>query len=233
MTQEIIRSMGDIQAMAETAFASGVMGISNSSQAVMKILAGREMGLGVFASLSNIHIIQEKPVIGANMMAAMIKASPKYDYRVMELNKERCRLMFLEKINGQWTEQGESAFSLEDAAAAQLLDKKDSNWKKYPQNMLFARSVSNGVKWFCPDLFSGATAYTPDEMGAAVNEDGDLVEGSWKPSDPAPRISLSDLINRFGAAAVMEANGGMAPGEDPEQLAALLEKLTTEYNPAV
>lgn len=229
MTQEIIRSMTDIQTMADTAFKSGVMGITNSSQAVMKILAGREMGLGVFASLSNIHIINEKPVIGANMMAAMIKASDKYDYRIEEFNRTKCRLIFLERINGQYAEQGASEFTMDDAAAADLIKPK-GNWEKYPQNMLFARAISNGVKWYCPDLFAGNTAYTPDEFGGSVDADGELIEGSWKKPEV---LSVSSLIKQYGAAAVMEANGGIAPGDDPEALKVLEEKLSTEYGPAV
>ena len=39
------------------------------------------------------------------------------------------------------------------------------NWRKYPKNMLFARAISNGVKWHCPDVMNGQPVYTPDEMG--------------------------------------------------------------------
>ena len=47
---------------------------------------------------------------------------------------------------------------------------------KFPRNMLFARSLSNGVKWFCPDIFLGAPVYTPDELGATVDEQGEVIE---------------------------------------------------------
>ncbi len=238
MTTEIIQSVSDIQAMAEIALKSGVMGLTNSSQAVMKILAGQEMGLGVFASLSGIHIIQEKPVISANLMAAKIKGSGKYDYKFVEFNKQACEIMFLQRAryDNSWDEMGTSRFTMDDAAAAGLLDKKnkdgsDNNWKKYPQNMLFARTLSNGVKWYCPDLFSGNAVYVPDEFDRPVNDDGDLVEGSWTASRET--LGINDLIEKYGAAAVMEANGGQVPGDDPEVLRALEEKLSTEYAPAM
>ena len=226
MTQEIIRSMADIQQMAETAFASGVMGISNSSQAVMKILAGREMGLGVFASLSNIHIINEKPVFSANLMAAMVKGSGRYDYQIQEFNDQICKLAFFEKRNGNWIVTGESSFTMDEAARADLIKPK-GNWEKFPRNMLFARAMSNGVKWYCPDIFAGNTAYTPDEFDCPVDEEGEVVSGQWT---EVSRLTVNDLIKEYGAAAVMEANGGMAPGDDdPDALAALKEKLETEY----
>jgi hypothetical protein len=230
--------MADIQTLADTALRSGVMGISNSSQAVMKILAGHEMGLGAFASLSNIHIIQEKPVLSAGLIAAMIKASPKYNYQIKTFTNQTCEIVFFEKINGNWAESGESSYTMEDAAAAELLDKKNkdgskNNWQKYPRNMLFARAISNGARWYCPDIFAGSTVYTPDELDAAVDAEGNLIEGSWQhPADPdQDGISVNDLIARYGAAAVMEANGGQVPSDDPGSLAALREKLETEYTP--
>jgi hypothetical protein len=47
---------------------------------------------------------------------------------------------------------------------------------KFPRNMLFARCISNGVKWFCPDIFLGAPVYTPEELGATVDRDGTVIE---------------------------------------------------------
>jgi len=38
---------------------------------------------------------------------------------------------------------------------------------KFPKNMLFARAMSNGIKWFTPDVFAGPV-YTPEELGSAV-----------------------------------------------------------------
>ena len=236
MTQEIIKSVQDIESLAETALRSGLMGISNSSQAVMKILAGREMGLGAFASLSGIHIIQEKPVLGANLMAAAIKSSARYDYRMVEFNSKACEIMFLQKVGGNWVELGTSRFTMDDAATAGLLDKKnkdgsDNNWKKYPQNMLFARAISNGVRWYTPDLFSGNAVYTPDEL------DDNAIAGEWaaaseKLPDPE-QVTLQKLMQEYGAEAVMAANDGRVPGDDPAELAKLAEKLATEVGSAV
>ena len=56
---------------------------------------------------------------------------------------------------------GTSSFSIKDAERANLL--KGNNWRAYPRNMLFARAISNGCKWFCPDLFAGG-AYVHGEV---------------------------------------------------------------------
>jgi hypothetical protein len=50
-----------------------------------------------------------------------------------------------------------------------------ATWRQYPENMLFWRAMSNGVKMFCPDVFL-APVYTPDELGAEIDpETGDFV----------------------------------------------------------
>ena len=36
----------------------------------MKILAGGELGIGPFAAMSDIHLIDGKPVVGARILAA-------------------------------------------------------------------------------------------------------------------------------------------------------------------
>lgn len=126
----------------------------SAQQAVVKIMAGAEIGIPPFAAISGIHIIQGKPTIGAGLMASTIKGSSKYDYRVIESTELICSIDFFEgkeKI-------GNSSFTIDDAKKAGT-----QNLAKFPKNMLFARAISNGVKWYTPDIFSGPV-YVPEEM---------------------------------------------------------------------
>ena len=50
------------------------------------------------------------------------------------------------------------------------------NWKNYPKAMMFARAISNGVRTYCPDVFSGMLVYTPDELNAQVRADGTVID---------------------------------------------------------
>ncbi len=136
------------------------------SKAITKILAGQEFGFGPFASVNGIHIIQGKPAIGANLMAAAVKRSGKYNYRVIKLDDTVCEIKFYE--NGE--EIGTSTFTVEDARKAGT-----KNLDKFPRNMLFARAISNGVRWFCPDALNGSSVYTPEELGAEVDSEGNVV----------------------------------------------------------
>lgn len=141
----------------------------DASQAIVKILAGREMGFGPIASMTGVYIVKGKPSMGANLIAAAIKRSGRYDYRVKVMSDRECTIEFQERIDGKRELIGVSTFTIEDAKKAGT-----QNIEKFPRNMLFARAMSNGAKWFCPDVFGGPI-YTPEELGAAVDGDGEVI----------------------------------------------------------
>ncbi len=155
------------RAMAGSKFFSDA---ADASKAIVKILAAREIGLGPFAGMTGVNIINGKPAFGANIMAACVKKSGRYNYRVTEMSEKNCSIEFMEKLDGKWTACGVSSFSIEDARKAQT-----KNLDKFPRNMLFARAMSNGVRWFCPDVMNGSVVYTPEELGADVDQDGNVV----------------------------------------------------------
>lgn len=166
----IINNMDDAARAAKAMAVSGYFqDAKQAEQALVKILAGREMGFGPFASMNGVYIIQGRPSIGANLMAAAVKGSGRYNYRVIEMTDTKCSIKFYEGKE----EIGVSTFTIEDARKAQT-----KNLDKFPRNMLFARAMSNGVRWYCPDVFSGNTVYTPEELGANVNEEGEVIDAT-------------------------------------------------------
>lgn len=132
----------------------------SAAQAIVKIQAGQEIGIPPFAAMTGIHIIQGKPTIGAGLIASRVKGSGKYNYKVVEATELKCSIDFYQGKD----KIGNSTFTIEDAKKAGT-----KNIDKFPKNMLFARAISNGVKWYTPDVFSGPV-YTPEEM-QAVTED--------------------------------------------------------------
>lgn len=138
----------------------------SASQAVVKILAGRELGFGPMASMTGISIIEGKPSIGANMMAAMIRRSERYDYRIIKHDDQVCEIEFLRRNGQHWNIEGVAGFTIQEAIKAGKTASK--NWQKYPKDMLFARAISRGYKRFCPDLSVGMLCYVDDELDAEV-----------------------------------------------------------------
>ena len=153
---DLIRSTQDAMSIAETFFQSGMfVDIKSSSQAMVKIMAGQEFGIDPFAAMNGIHIIQGKPTIGAGLMATRVKKSGKYTYNVLQLNDAICEIEFIQLPK---TVLGKSTFTIEDAKKAGT-----KNIDRFPKNMLFARAISNGVRWFTPDIYD-SVVYVPEEM---------------------------------------------------------------------
>lgn len=159
--------INELMNMAKAFAESGMFADTKSAaQAIVKIQAGQEIGIPPFAAMTGIHIIQGKPTIGAGLIASRLKGSGKYDYKVIEASEKVCSIDFYqgkEKI-------GNSTFTIEDAKKALT-----KNIDKFPKNMLFARAISNGVKWYCPDIFSGPV-YVPEEMQVVTTEEATHIE---------------------------------------------------------
>ena len=153
--------IAELMNMAKAFAESGMFADTKSAaQAIVKIQAGQEIGIPPFAAMTGIHIIQGKPTIGAGLIASRVKGSGKYDYKVIEASEKVCSIDFYQGAN----KIGNSTFTIEDAKKALT-----KNIDKFPKNMLFARAISNGVKWYCPDIFSGPV-YVPEEMPSVTEE---------------------------------------------------------------
>jgi hypothetical protein len=172
--------------------------VKTAAQAIVKIQAGREIGIPPFASMNGIHIIQGKLTLGAGLMASTVKGSGKYDYKVTELTDTVCSIDFYQ--DGEIT--GASTFTIEDAKKAGT-----KNLDRFPKNMLFARAMSNGVKWFCADVFAGPV-YTPEEFDVHIKEDktedttAEVVEKPAIAKTTANKLdSLKETVTRMTASA--------------------------------
>jgi hypothetical protein len=159
--------ISELMNLAKAFAESGMFADTKSAaQAIVKIQAGQEIGIPPFAAMTGIHIIQGKPTIGAGLIASRLKGSGKYDYRVVEASEKICSIDFYQGN----TKIGNSTFTIEDARKALT-----KNIDKFPKNMLFARAISNGVKWYCPDIFSGPV-YVPEEMQVVTTEEATHIE---------------------------------------------------------
>lgn len=176
------RTLQEVESVATIFAKSGLFEDARSMyQAFVKIMAGREMGFGAFQSMTGIHIIKGKPTVGAGLMAAAVKRHDAYDYTILHLDNQKCELEFFECGKSR----GRSTFTMDDARKTGQI-KDGSGWEKFPRNMLFARALSNGQRWFCPDVFA-QPVYTPEEMGAEVDEEGNMIitgEYVYRGEDP-------------------------------------------------
>lgn len=175
--------LGEIKSIGEIFAKSGYFrDAKDASQAIVKIMAGAELGIGPMASMAGIHIVEGKPTLSANLLAAAVRRSGRYNYKVLELTAKACRIEFFEGKESI----GISELTMEEASAAKLNQSWDreksawkdkATWKSFPKNMLFARTMSNGVKFFCPEVTCGP-CYTPDELDVESDENGEIITSS-------------------------------------------------------
>jgi hypothetical protein len=177
------------------------------SQGVVKVMYGRELGVGPVTSMMGIHIVEGKPALSSNLVGARIKSSEKYDYRVRERTDQLCRLEFFERIGGKMESLGFAEFSIEDARRAKLAEK--GVWKSYPKSMLFSRAMTDGARTHCPDVFGGLTPYTAEELGSDTVDE----YGGYTGSEPAERPLKPE---RFNVAPGVQGSGPDAPQAQEE-----------------
>ena len=156
----VISLLEEPMALGEIFAASGMFSdIKTQAQAVVKILAGHELGLAPLEAMTNIYIVNGKVSLQSKLIAALIKKSGKYDYQIDKLTDDECTITFIQYMDNKRVEIGKSSFTKADAAKAGVINK--DVWKNYPRNMMFARALSNGARWFAADVFCG---YTTEEI---------------------------------------------------------------------
>ena len=166
---ELPKTIQEMQSLGEVFVKSKFFQDSqDAAQAIVKVMAGAELGFPPIASMTGVYIVKGKVSLSANLIAAAIKRSGRYTYRVRKHDESGCEIEFFENNESI----GLSSFTREDAQRAQLLGKE--TWRSFFRNMAFARALSNGAKWHCPDIFGGPV-YTPEELGADVDGEGDVI----------------------------------------------------------
>lgn len=211
-TELVAVDYGNMPDQARAFAASGFFSDARrQSQALTKMITGQELGIGLMASMTGIHVIPSKGgtkvQIGSNILAALLRRHETYDYRIVSLDGEKCELRFTR--DGQDLEPT-IVFTIEMAQKANLAHK--DNWKHHPRNMLFARALSDGVKFHAPDLATGMPIYTEgdyiDDMvevpqGGPINDldvEGQVVEAEVvepepeTPTDPPATVGQQATI---------------------------------------
>ena len=72
-------------------FESGLFkDVTATAQAVVKVLAGRELGIGPIQAMTGLHVIQGKVVLSVGLLAALVLRSDRYTYEVTDFDLTVC-----------------------------------------------------------------------------------------------------------------------------------------------
>ncbi len=223
-----------IEAVAPAMHKARLFGVSSPEQAAAIMLKGHELGLALSASFEFVQVVEGKPALSPRGALALIITSPlNAGVKIEDLADKNgiptgCRV-WMKRSNGfEYT----VTWTMEDAKRAGLV-KSGSGWEKYPAQMLKWRAVGFCADVVFPDVIGGLKR--ADEYGADLTPDGDVIEGNWtvqqcepvaaaEPAATTGAASLPDLVQRYGAQAVMDANNGRIPATD-EELATVAARL--------
>lgn len=214
---------------------------------------GRALGLDVVTTITTIHVIKGKPTQSADLMLSRARSA---GHRV-RIQSERTQCVVRIQRADDPDDETVVEWTLDDAVTAGLCqirngkpwarDQKGqpTSWEKYPRAMLRARAIAEAVRIACPEVLHGAI-YTPEELGAVVDQDGNPVTGERADTPPAERAAtvvqptpnpprrdyLAEAQAAEDATTVRalwtEAKQAGAPADYLDQLAAIGRQLAAE-----
>ena len=167
MTDSLLPSPADwatLKAIAEVVGQSTLYP-HTPADALVCMLHGASLGLAPIPSLSAISAVKGRPMIAASAQLGLAHRAG-IETREVESSPDAVALEF----SRGGIVLGVSRFTTEDARRAGL---SGGNWRTYPQAMLFARAVTQGIRRYCPGVL-GSAAYDPEEVKAGDTDLGEL-----------------------------------------------------------
>lgn len=206
---------------------------------------GNMLGIHPLAAMTGVHVMDGKPTASSALMSALVRrAGHKLRVKVtgtVEGGDLAATATIVRSDDPDFT--FEATWTLQRGLRAGLVDRLDvdpngrtivvsktqngkpSNWEKFPEAMVKARAISEVAREACEEALCGVH-YTPEELGAIVDEDENVViEGSLAPPPepppaPPPPVNPDELradvlaaTNRGELMAAWFKHGGR--GADP------------------
>ncbi len=161
MTEPQILTFGEAKEFAVAAYKSGLFPDAKSeAQAIIKVWAGRELGISPLTALNKLYLVQDKIGMAAEVVVILLCRNG-YQISINYDNYDSptaCEVILSHTLKGNFT----SRFSLTDAQRAGLI-KPGSAWQKYPRDLLYARALTSGARKFAPEVLGGM-GYTQEEL---------------------------------------------------------------------
>jgi hypothetical protein len=169
-TGEVALNSWDLmRQQAETLVKSGFLppAINTPEKAIAIMQKGKELGIPPMEAIASINIIQGKPSVSPQLMLALAQKTGQVEDIKMDTSPKRATVTIKRKGQTAFT----TSFGVEEATALGLIGK--DNYKKQPAVMFQWRALAANLRVTFPDAISGL--YTYDEMGAQMDDEGNLV----------------------------------------------------------
>lgn len=223
--------------LAEALHLSGAFGdVKRAETAFAKMVIGRDLGLTPMQSMQGLHLVEGGVSVHYATLGHFVRSRPGYNYRAGWLKEEAEIVLEGSEpslpVTVVWMDEEEAAdlrtivgavveftvdgkrigvsrFTVDDARTAGLIkDSPKAAWNTARRNMLLARSMSNGVKWFVPEVLGGLPVYTTGELETAKAPS--LTEGTGGGSDEGQGIDLGPKVDAIIARAQEMGHAGLS-----------------------
>jgi hypothetical protein len=161
--------------------------------------AARALDIPTWTALQQVVPIDGKVTIQADLMRALVLRA-NHKFRVISASPSEATVVVVRHDDPDF----EHRVTVRIEEIPDELTRK-KNWQNYRADMLVARATSKVCRRACSDVLNGMI-YTPDELGADVDDDGTVVSVAQATGEPdAQAAGLNDDAARLRAAAESEA----------------------------
>lgn len=196
---DMLGPVGDLaQRLARTQFVPRALQ-GNAAGVAAAVLTGRELGMGPMTSLRGLDIIEGRPSMTAQMLAARILAAG-HSIVWKQSTDERCTVLV---ERGDGLSAAEVTWTLRDAQRAGLAGKQV--WQRYPRHMLQHRALSEAAGMACPDVALGL------EVADQVAQ-----EGPRGPAGGRTVVQVQPAVSEPSEQAVAAVEAAPAPVLEPQ-----------------
>lgn len=154
---------------------------------------GDMLGVHPLTAVSHINVIKGKPTQSAELMRASVRRAG-HKFREITSTDTECEVQIVRADDPEFPFN--TRFDMDDARRAELLS--NPSWKKFPKAMLQARATSACVRMACPEVLMGIS-YVPEELGADVDEEGNVLVSVVADEFVAAEARLPGLLERIKA----------------------------------
>jgi hypothetical protein len=179
---------------------------------LLALESGAALNVAPMVAIQEIHVIKGKPTLSAQLQSALVRRAGHRLRVTGDATSAVCEITRADDpdftFRSEWTR--------ERAQAAGLLT--NDTWRKYPQNMLKARAISECARDAGPDVIVGF-GYTAEELG----DENDTADAF--PQTDTGSATPAESPSETGAAA------GSTPAGSPDPVSHIEDAVIVEDSP--
>lgn len=156
----------------------------NPGNVLLAVELGESLGIPPIQAINTVHVIEGKPSASAALISMLVRRAG-HQLRIKGDDKS-ATAEIVRHDDPEFTYS--VTWDMERARNAKVTGK--DNWSKYPAAMLKARAITEVARDACQEALMGVQC-TPEELGATVDQDGNVVESRGPARQQSQRFGLA------------------------------------------